>query len=232
MMKIEIWSDYACPFCHIGKRRLEEALETLGPGTEAEVTHRCYELHPQASAEGTQSNLQHKVAEGATPEEARRFWEKVRRLGRGAGLEFAPSGVPHTNTRDAHRLTLLAQRHGKGKEMGALLFEALMGQGRNIGSHEVLLELAERAGLPAEEARALLQGDVLAQEVLADEREAEERGVEMIPAFFVDGKAAFAGIVRPGEMLEALRAHLRGDDHEGNDTPKGEQGCGGGSCRL
>lgn len=231
-MKIEIWSDFACPFCYIGKKRFEEALAQFEHRDEVEIQYRCYELNPNATTEGSISNLENMVKTGAkTADEASHFWEKVKRLAKTAGLSFAENGVPFTNTHDAHRLSMLAEKYGKRKEMATRLFEAYMSEGKNIGQHDVLTSLAREVGLPDEEVANVLGGDLFSNEVSAEVHKADEMGVEFIPAFFFDGKPSISGIVRPEQLLEAMNDYWNQKGTH-NIKPEGGTSCGAGGCKL
>ncbi|MDY5969703.1 MAG: DsbA family oxidoreductase [Bacteroidales bacterium] len=208
-MKIEIWSDFGCPFCYIGKKRFEEVLATFGHPDEVKTHYRSYELYPNATVEGDISNLENMVRTGTkTAEEAQHFWEKVKRLAKTAGLTFVENGIPFTNTHNAHRLAMLAEKHGKRKEMAARLFEAYMTEGMNIGRHDVLQSLAHEIGLPNAEVVSLLESALYSNEVRAEEKRADEMGLDLIPAFYINGKPSISGIVRPEQILDALNEHL------------------------
>lgn len=193
-MKVEIWSDYACPFCYIGKRRFEEALAKLPYRDAVEVTFRSFELDPSAPV-----NVEHDVYDmlaskfGMSRERAIAMNRNVDDMAKEAGLTFVSDTRVLTNTFDAHRLTHLAKERGVADRLNERLFRAHFTESKHLGDRETLAALAAEAGLDAEEARRTLASDAYAEAVRDDERQAAALGVRGVPFFAIDRKFGVSG---------------------------------------
>lgn len=205
-MKIEIWSDIACPFCYIGGRHLELALEQLDFRDEVQTEWRSFQLDPTAAVEN-QENVIAMLARkyGMTMEQAAANQRQVAAKAAEVGLEMSEEGGVQTNTLDAHRLLHLAARHDLADELGKRLWHAHFAERRNVGRHDVLRELAIEVGLPADEVEALLSGDGFAAEVAADQAEAARIGVRGVPFFVIDRKYALNGAQPVEAFTQALQ---------------------------
>jgi predicted DsbA family dithiol-disulfide isomerase len=204
-MKIEIWSDIACPFCYIGKRNLEAALSEFPHADDVEIEWRSFELDPQAPVD-TEQDMADLLARkyGYSREQAQAMNAQVSERARVAGLDFRMDDIVPTNTLNAHRLIHLAARHGLQAEMKERLLRAYFTEGRHVGDVETLVELAGEVGVPAAEARELLQGEELAYEVRSDEAEARDFSISGVPFFVFDRKYGISG-AQPVEVFkEAL----------------------------
>jgi predicted DsbA family dithiol-disulfide isomerase len=200
-LKVEIWSDVVCPWCYIGKRRLESALRQFEHRDEVEVTYRAFELNPHAEGDegiGLEDRLARKY--GVPLEEARAMNSRVTAVAVGDGLAYRLDIARPGNTFDAHRLIQMAQGEGRQGEMKERLMAAYFVEGRPIGNRETLLELAAEVGLDPERARALLDGDEFAAEVRADELEAAQLGISGVPFFVIDRRYGVSG-AQPAEVL-------------------------------
>ena len=206
-MKIEIWSDVVCPWCYIGKRRLEGALAGLEElADDVEVVWRSFELDPSAPAE-PEDELDEALAGkyGMSVEEAREMMVHMTRTGAEEGLEFNFDRARGGNTLDAHRVLHFAAAHGLQSVMKERLFRAYMTEGRAIADRGELARLAGEVGLDAEEARAMLESDRFVEEVRRDEARARELGIRGVPFFLIDERGAVPG-AQPAHLLrEALR---------------------------
>ena len=201
-MNIEIWSDIACPFCYIGRRHLELALEKLPFGPEVRVQWRSFQLDPQASPAGEQRAVEMLAAKyGMSAEQAAASQAQVSAQAREVGLEMREDGGYVTNTLDAHRLLHLASEHGLQDELKGALFAAHFGQGSNVGDHEVLADLAAEVGLPQDAVSELLSGDRFRNDVANDQQQARDYGVQGVPFFVVDRKYGLSG-AQPVETFE------------------------------
>ncbi|UUZ91830.1 DsbA family oxidoreductase [Paenibacillus sp. P25] len=193
-MKVEIWSDYVCPFCYIGKRRFEAALEEFPHKTQVEVVYRSFELDPSAKRD-----LGHDVHDmlaskyGMSREQAKAMNDNVTEQARTVGLAYHFDTAIPTNTFDAHRLTHFAAKHGKMHEVAERSLRAYFTESKHIGDHEALAALAAEAGLDRDEALRMLAGGEFAQEVRHDEEEAARLGVRGVPFFVIDRKYAVSG---------------------------------------
>ena len=164
-MKIELWSDYACPFCYIGEKRLEKALAEIDGGDKVEVEFKSFELDPYASREVVSSTLDRfAVKYHLSKEEAAERIEAISRMGRSEGIDFRYISTRYTNTFDSLRLTKYAQAKGKS-EIIAQLFDAYFTKNLELADHDVLKNIAGQCGLDSEEVSAVLASDRYAAEV-------------------------------------------------------------------
>ena len=177
-MKVEIWSDVVCPWCYIGKRRIETALEGFEHRDEVEVQYRSFELNPDAPADeggGLAERLASKYGVGL--EQARAMNNRVTETAAKEGLKYNLDIARPGNTFDAHRLIHLAATEGRQAEMKERLMAAYFVEGKPIGDRATLVELAVEFGLNADRAQEVLASDEFASEVRAEEREADRFGI-------------------------------------------------------
>ncbi|WP_156724267.1 DsbA family oxidoreductase [Streptomyces apocyni] len=201
-MRVEIWSDIACPWCYIGKARFEQGLAAFAHGDQVEVVHRSFELDPGRAKGDTAPVIDMLAAKyGRTREEARAMEEHVASNARAEGLGYRTEGRDHGNTFDIHRLLHLARDRGRQDELLNLAYRANFAEERSVFDPEVLLALAVEAGLDEGEVRAVLaDGDAYADQVRADEREAAELGATGVPFFVLDRRFGVSG-GQPAEVF-------------------------------
>jgi predicted DsbA family dithiol-disulfide isomerase len=203
---VEIWSDIACPWCAIGKRRFERALEGFEHRDAVRIVWRSFELDPDAPRERTGDRAERLAAKyGITAEEARSAEQRLVEAAAGEGLAFRFDIARSGSTRDAHRLVHLAARHDRADAMKERLLLAHFTEGRLVSDHDTLVELATETGLAAEEVREMLAGDEHLDDVLADERAAAELGISGVPTFIIDRTVGVSGAQDPALLLELLR---------------------------
>ena len=205
-LRVDVWSDIACPWCYVGKRHLEAALGRFPHREDTEVLWRAFELDPEAPRERDRTTsyaerLSKKYGMGVPEAEAR--IANMTNLARGDGLSFEFDRIRPGNTFDAHRLIHLGREHGIQDAVKERLLLAYMTEGEAIGDPAVLARLGTDAGLDAEEVRAVLASDTYAGDVRADEQEARELGIGGVPFFVMGGRLAVSG-AQPAELL--LRA--------------------------
>ena len=204
-MKIEIWSDFVCPFCYIGKRHLEQALAQVPFGSEVSFEFKSFELDPRASRDSAVPVVDMLAKKyGVTREQAWQMNANVAAQAARVGLEYNFEKWVSANTFDAHRLAQFAAERGKGTEMTERLFYAHFTEAKNLGDRETLLALAEEVGFDRAEAAAALERDDLAERVRSDEREAAELGVRGVPFFVIDRKYAVSGAQPVAVFVGAL----------------------------
>jgi predicted DsbA family dithiol-disulfide isomerase len=205
-VNVEIWSDIACPWCYVGKRRFEAALAAFEHRDDVRVTWRSFELDPQAPREREHDGADHLAAKyGTTREQALAMHAQMTEVAAGEGLGFRFDLARGGNTFDAHRLVHLAAAHGRQDAMKERLFAAYLGEGEPIGDPTALERLGVEIGLPAGEVRELLAGDRYADEVRADEATAASLGISAVPFFVVDRSIAVSGAQPPEVLGELLR---------------------------
>jgi predicted DsbA family dithiol-disulfide isomerase len=205
-MKIEVWSDIACPWCYIGKHRLDTALSSFAHADGVEVIWRSYQLDPDAPRV-SDMNLNQTLSEkhGLAPAQAVAMNDRLRQMGAKEGLTYRFDIARYGNSFDAHRLIHLARQHGLQSAMEDRLFAAYFGEGKALGDHATLLALAVDAGLPEAEVRDALNGDAFADQVLADTEKARRLNVRGVPFVVIDRKYALPG-AQPVEVIgDALR---------------------------
>lgn len=205
-MDIEIWSDIACPWCYIGKRRFEAALEQFEHRDEVTVTWRSFELDPEAPAERDGDRAEHLARKyGMSLEQAQAAEAQMTETAAGEGLDFRFDIARAGNMFDGHRLMHLAAAHGRQDAMKERLLRAYFSEGELVSDHATLMRLAAEVGLPEDEVRELLAGDRYADEVRDDERTAGALGISAVPTFVVDRALGASGAHPPEALLGLLR---------------------------
>jgi predicted DsbA family dithiol-disulfide isomerase len=205
-MKIDFVSDVSCPWCIIGLRGLEEALERVGDLVEPDIHFQPFELNPQMPAEG-QDMAEHIAQKyGAAPEQFAASRETIRSRAADVGFTIATSKNGRIyNTFDAHRLLHWAGLEGRQLPLKKALFEAYFTNGLNPGDHDVLVAAAEKAGLDGEAAAEVLSSGRYAEEVRDAERLWQSRGISAVPAVIVNDRYLISGGQPPEAFEQAIR---------------------------
>ncbi|MCR8964573.1 DsbA family oxidoreductase [Brevibacillus halotolerans] len=205
-MKVEVWSDFACPFCYIGKQQIEAALDKFAHKDDVEVVFRSFELDPKAQRDVDYDVHDMLVAKyGMSRDQAIAMNENLSSKAKEVGLTFQFDTLILTNTFDAHRLAKYAIKQGKMNPMAQELFQAYFTDSRHLGDHETLVELAVKVGLDRDEALKVLAGDDYSADVRADEEEASRLGVSGVPFFVIDRKYVVSGAQSTDMFLNALQ---------------------------
>jgi len=187
-MQIDVWSDYACPWCALGTARLDVALRAFEHGDAVTVVHRAFELDPRAPASSAASSEEAVSRKyGMPPERVRAGHAQITELGAEVGFTFDFDRVRLGNTFDAHRLTEAVRGTAWEAPLVRQLFAARFSAGRQLSDHEVLRDIAGSVGVPATRSVEVLAGAAYAEEVRADEAEATELGVTGVPYFLIGG---------------------------------------------
>ncbi|MFG3424685.1 DsbA family oxidoreductase [Streptomyces californicus] len=235
-MRVEIWSDIACPWCYIGKARFEKGLAEFAHRDQVEVVHRSFELDP-SRAKGDTAPVIDMLARkyGRSREEAVSMEADVAANAQAEGLGYRVEGRDHGNTFDIHRLLHLAKARGRQDELLTLAYRANFAEERSVYDDEVLLALAVEAGLDAGEARSVLADpDAYADDVRADEREAAELGASAVPFFVLDRRYGISG-GQPSEVFVQALEQAWKDRPATALTPVGgdAEACGpDGACEV
>ena len=237
-MKIEIWSDVVCPWCYIGKRRIEDALAEFEHADEVEVHWRSYELDPGAPTEPTESTTAMLARKyGQTPEGAKQMQDRVEAVAAEAGLVYRLSETMHLNTVDAHRLIHLAHEQG-GTELQGRVKEALLAayftEARNVADHTVLRDVAQASGLDATRVEQVLGSREFEADVRADVAQAQAYGAGGVPFFVVDQKFGVSG-AQPTEVFTQVLERAWSESHprlEVLATTDGAEACGPDGCAI
>jgi len=206
-LRLDIWSDIACPWCYVGKRRLESALATFPHAKDVEIVWRAFELDPSApriadGGPGYADRLAKKYR--TTPAKAEGMLQQMTETAAKDGLEFRFDHIRPGNTFDAHRLVHYAHEQGLQDAMKERLLRAYMTEGQPMGDLDVLTTLAGEAGLDRTAARAVLDSDQFAKDVRQDEALARELGISGVPFFVLGGKLGVSGAQSAEVLLGAL----------------------------
>ena len=211
-LTIDIVSDVVCPWCYIGKRKLETALALPGAADlpPVEVRWHPFQLNPDLPAEGV-SRKQYLEDKFGGPARAAEIYTRVLAAGRSAGLELNIDGIARQpNTRLAHALIAFAQQSGgsAGSEVKERLLKAYFVENRFIGDIDVLVDIAREAGLDAEAARSFLQDPAQLEAVARADAQARSMGISGGPFFIFNQKLAVSGAQDPATLLDAMQQAL------------------------
>jgi len=233
-MKIEIWSDFACPFCYIGKQRLEAALDQFEHKDAVKVIFRSFELDPSAPRDVDYDVHDMLAAKyGMNREQAIAMNKNLSMQAKEVGLSFQFDSLILTNTFDAHRLAQYAASQGKMSEMAKELFQAYFTDSRHLGDHQTLAELAVKAGLDHKEVLQILMSEDYSAEVHQDEEEASRLGISGVPFFVIDRKYVVSGAQSTDMFLQALQTtwnELQLDVLDDNRSESASATCDDGVC--
>ncbi|MCG7210709.1 DsbA family oxidoreductase [Streptomyces arenae] len=203
-MRVEIWSDIACPWCYVGKARFEKALAAFPHRDEVEVVHRSFELDPGRAKDDVQPVLAMLSKKyGMSEAQAQAGEDNLGAQAAAEGLDYRTRGRDHGNTFDLHRLLHLAKEQGRQDQLVQILYRANFAEERSLFSEgaDRVVKLAVEAGLDEAAVRAVLADPAAyADEVRADEREAAELGANGVPFFVLDRKYGVSG-AQPAEVF-------------------------------
>lgn len=210
-MRIDIWSDVVCPWCYIGKRRIEAALERFPRRDEVEVVFHAFQLDPSAPRTADHSLTEMLSKKYGMPvAQAAEMEARVSAVAKEDGLEFHFEQARPSNTFDAHRLIAWAKTQGRQADMKERLMAAYFTEGRRVGEIDVLVALAAEIGLDPDAARAALASDNGAAEVRADIEQARRYNIRGVPFFVVDQKFGVSG-AQPADALLAAMSRAWGE---------------------
>jgi predicted DsbA family dithiol-disulfide isomerase len=204
--RIDVISDAICPWCYIGKRHLERALDLLGgQGLHFTVAWHPFQLNPDMPREGV-DRAQYRLAKFGSAERSRQMDERITETAATVGLEFHLDRLTRTpNTLDAHRLIRLAGQKGVQDGVVEALFEGYFCDGADIGNAEVLARLGVEGGLEHDDITGMLHSDAGLKEVASADRMARNAGIQGVPSFALQGHVLFSGAVPADEMAQAFR---------------------------
>jgi predicted DsbA family dithiol-disulfide isomerase len=205
-VRVEIWSDVVCPWCYIGKRRFERALERFDGAEGVDVSWRSFQLNPDFPKGVRKPHDEYLAAKlGVSMDQVHAMNERVIGLAAAEGLAYDFDRYQTINTFDVHRLTHLAKAHGLGDEMEERCFRAQLVEGEVLDDPDTLVRLAVDVGLDAEEARRMLESDAYAADVRNDLDEARQLGVSGVPFFVIDRRFGVSGAQETEMFLQVLR---------------------------
>ncbi|MCP2014184.1 putative DsbA family dithiol-disulfide isomerase [Deinococcus sp. HSC-46F16] len=235
-LRVDIWSDIACPWCYVGKRRFETALAAFPQRDQVEVVWHSFELDPGVAARPGQSMRAILAGKyGRSEAQAQQMLDAMTQTAAGEGLDYHFGDLQPTNTFQAHQVIHLAAERGLQDAMKERLLRAYFTEGEFLGDPEVLVRLAAEVGLDAEEVRAALASGEYAGAVRQDEAQARALGIGGVPFFVLGGKYGVSGAQSP-EVLRSALAQVWAESHPepltllGGDTPA--EGCEGDACAV
>ncbi|WP_314453454.1 DsbA family oxidoreductase [uncultured Microbacterium sp.] len=220
-IKIDVWSDIACPWCYIGKRNLENGLAATAADDDApvvEIEYHSFELSPDTPEDFDGGEVdylsQHK---GISPESAREMLDRVTGVAADAGLTYRFDLLKHTNTVKAHELLHFAKENGRQLELAEILMSAYFLEGKHVGRDDDLVQLAVAAGLDEDAARDALASQRYRSAVRADQAQAQQFGITGVPFFVIDGKYGVSG-AQPVEAFTQIARQVWGERREASAT--------------
>jgi len=213
-IKIDVWSDIACPWCYIGKRNLESGLaeaSAVDGAPAIEVTYHSFELSPDTPVEFEGSTTDFLAThKGISVDRAREMNDRVTGIAAAAGLEYHLDDVKHTNTVKAHELLHFAKEQGRQHDLAERLMSAYFTEGRHLGREDELVSLAADAGLDADAARDALRSGRYLAAVRADQAQASAYGINGVPFFVIDRKYGVSG-AQPAEAFSQIIRQVRAE---------------------
>lgn len=228
-MIIEVWSDIACPFCYIGKHRLEQALVEFGHRDAVRLQWKSFQLNPDLHyTPGDTLNSYLARHKGWSEKEARSANQHVTQMARQAGLTFDLERALPVNTFKAHVLLQLASASGRQNELGEALFSAYFKEGRNVSDESTLIDIATKVGLPGAEVTEALGRSEFADAVARDVAEAQQLGIRGVPFFVFNRKYAVSG-AQPKEVFAQALNTAWNEEAQGT-MPNGESCDVNGVC--
>lgn len=237
-MKIEIWSDFVCPFCYIGKRYFEIALEQFEHKEDVDVAFRSFQLDPYAK-KNTGMDIHQVLSSkhGIPYTKAKELNNQLKQKAKMVGLDYQFDTMIPTNSYDAHRLSYYAKEKGKMQEFNELIMKAHFTDSLDIGDHATLVRLASMIGLEVNEVSNVLENDKYSENIAADRAEGSKIGIQGVPFFIVNNKYTISG-AQPSEVfLEILQKAWTEDDRITQDKKHkteqlSDEYCSDGTCKL
>jgi predicted DsbA family dithiol-disulfide isomerase len=231
-MRIEIWSDVVCPWCYIGKRRLETALSRFEHADEVEITWRSYQLDPAAPTTPTETVAEHLGRKyGGGPAAGQQMIDRVEAVAAEEGLVYRLGQAQRVGTIDAHRLLHLASEQTLQAELEEALFAAYFIDAQNVADHDVLARIAGGVGLDEIRVKEVLAGSEYADAVEADIRQAAAYGATGVPFFVVDQKYGVSG-AQPVEVFSQVLERAWAASRPQLDLVGGADACGPDGCPV
>lgn len=204
-LQIEVWSDIMCPFCYIGKRKLEKALQEMGLDESVSLEWKSYQLNPDLQSDASK-RVNEYLAEvkGWSLEQARDMNQRVTAMAAEVGLTFKLDDAKLANSMDAHRLLHLAKSEGKQNAVSQALFAAYFTEGKDVADVTTLNEIGRSAGLTSASLTSLFSGVQYKREVISDQEEAMALGVRGVPFFVFNRKLAVSGAQEVAVFKKAI----------------------------
>jgi protein disulfide-isomerase len=224
-MKIEIWSDIACPYCYIGKRKLEKALERFPHRKNVELIWHSYELHPELPQKATNQSIYNYIAckFGMSEDSAYEMQMQVSKLAKEVGLDYDFDKLVVANTSGALRLDKLANESGLATEAEEVLFDAYFAKGFDISDTNILIQLGTNIGLRKSDISAMLDSDKYLADIKKDTEYSEkELNLEYIPFYLFNNKQIVQGSIPSEDYLKVLEESYKEWQEKGISSEKGD----------
>lgn len=229
-MKITYWSDFACPYCYIGNTRLKRAIEDLDLDVEFDI--RAFELDQNAPKDVQSTTVERfAVKYGLSIDDAKKQVEQISNLGIADGIDFKYESTLYTNTRDAHRVMKLAEaKHPEiVGELATMLFDAYFVENLKLADHNVLMDIALKAGLDEDEVKEVLESDLYNSLVESDENIALSSGIHAVPFYLFDNKYSIPGALSYEDFKSVLSQIISENEV---DDDKDTDNCADGVCKI
>ncbi|MDQ0207177.1 DsbA family oxidoreductase [Alkalicoccobacillus murimartini] len=232
-MNIEIWSDFACPFCYIGKRKLEQALEQFEHKAQVTTEFKSFELDPNAAKHTDKSMAELLAGKYKMPlRQAEAMTANVAAQAADVGLTYHFDTMQPTNMLDAHRLTHYAKTQGKANELAERLLYAYFTESKHLSTPDTLIELAGEVGLVKEEVAKVLESDQFADAVKYDHNQGVQLGLQGVPFFVINQKHVVSGAQQSSAFLEALTTAWNEEKAQKTSTENTDDACADGLCKF
>ena len=210
-VKIEIWSDVVCPFCYLGKKKVEQAVQKLNAEDKVEIVWHSFQLDPEFPTNTSVPSIENLSERKGYPiDQVREMCASLTQQGKGYQIEFAFEKALTFNTNDAHRLIQWGKTLGKGSELKEALMQAYFSEGTDLSQQENLLAVVEKVGLDKEKAQSVLESDVFAQDVQQDIYRSQQLGIRGVPFFLINGETAISGAQADPVFEQAIGEALQG----------------------
>jgi predicted DsbA family dithiol-disulfide isomerase len=231
-MIVEIWSDVMCPFCYIGKRKFEKALQQFPHKDDITIIWKSFQLDPNTLTDTSLNTIEHlRLKKGWSKAQVNETIAHVSAIAKQVGLNFNFDKAVVANSFDAHRLSHLAKKYNKQNELEEKLFVAYFSEGKNTADHETLLQIATELEIDKIEASEVLKGDAFANEVHQDVEQAMQIGVRGVPFFVLNQKYGISGAQESDTFLQAL--HKAYDETKLIDLAVNDSAaCGPNGCDI
>ncbi|MBN8701442.1 MAG: DsbA family oxidoreductase [Bacteroidetes bacterium] len=204
-MRVEIWSDVLCPFCYIGKRKFENALQQFKQKDSVIVEWKSYQLDPEFVSGDAKSYVDYLATrKGFSLQQVNQMFGNVTEMAQSVGLNYRFDNAIVANSHKAHQLTHLAKKHRKESEIEEALFSAHFIEGKDIGNEDILIAIAKSSGIDEQEAKTALQSNLYANDVAKDIEEATKLGVQGVPFFVFNRTYAVSGAQDSNVFLKTL----------------------------
>ena len=209
MMKVEMWMDFVCPYCYLGKAKFAKALENFSDKENIEIIYKSFELDPNASKvyHGSMSELLSKEY-GMSMEEIQENNERLTAEAKVLGLVYNLEKTIPVNTLYAHKLLQYSKEIGKDAELVSMIFKAYFTDGKNISDIDTLTEISKEVGLEEEVVREILNSDKYTNRVKEEEKESQDIGVDVVPFFLINKRHVVAGEQSAETIRKALEKAL------------------------